>query len=314
MDLRQLHYFVTIAETGSFSRAAKALYMTQPPLSSAIAQLESELGARLFERSSRGVRLTLVGEEMLLRADHVLAQTREMRRQATVLSQGYNGTLAAGSTPMLSDAFMPPILRQICGTDRIDVTLHEGTPDGIIRKVMDGDVDVGLIGTMASSTSLDALYHGRVRVEQIGTTVLDVALPVGAISPARPVSLHELRDQEFAVPVRAAHDHMRARLLHAFQGAGLEPPRLREVSSLRAALPLVSAGVVCAVLPRSFRLGFHPSAAELHPLVDGPEPLTISVVSLADSDRRASQIARFTLAARTALEAVSDDADEAPPG
>ena len=105
MDYRQLRYFVAVAEELSFSRAARRLHMSQPPLSLQVAAIEQELGTRLLDRTRRRVELTQAGQVFLEQARVSLAQlerTAEMTRRA---GQGQAGELRiafTGSVPMLS--------------------------------------------------------------------------------------------------------------------------------------------------------------------------------------------------------------------
>ena len=96
MELRQLHYFVVLAEELHFSRAAQRLHITQPPLSIAIKQLESELGAQLFERSSKEVRLTAAGTHLLEQARDILDRTRRAELDTRAVAHGMAGRLRVG--------------------------------------------------------------------------------------------------------------------------------------------------------------------------------------------------------------------------
>ena len=96
MELRLLHYFVTLAEELHFGRAAQRLFISQPPLSVAIRQLEDELRAQLFERSSKGVRLTAAGEHLLERARQLLALSRQAAQETQDVAQGTRGHLRLG--------------------------------------------------------------------------------------------------------------------------------------------------------------------------------------------------------------------------
>ena len=96
MELRLLHYFVTLAEELHFGRAAQRLFISQPPLSVAIRQLEDELQAQLFERSSKGVRLTAAGAHLLERARQLLALSRQATHETQDVAQGTRGHLRLG--------------------------------------------------------------------------------------------------------------------------------------------------------------------------------------------------------------------------
>ena len=96
MELRLLHYFVTLAEELHFSRAAQRLSISKPPLSVAIKQLEQELQAQLFERSSKGVRLTAAGEHLLGKARQLLALSQQAAQETRDVAQGTRGHLRLG--------------------------------------------------------------------------------------------------------------------------------------------------------------------------------------------------------------------------
>ena len=96
MELRLLNYFATLAEELHFSRAAKRLSISQPPLSVAIKQLEEEIGAQLFERTSKGVRLTPAGEHLLPRARQLLTLTQQAVQETRDVGHGVRGHLRLG--------------------------------------------------------------------------------------------------------------------------------------------------------------------------------------------------------------------------
>lgn len=98
MELRQLRYFAAVASSLNFSEAARKLYITQGTLSQQIKQLEGELGAELFERSSHSVRLTEAGEELLPLAQQTLAASEQCALKINDLRQGLSGTLSIGVT------------------------------------------------------------------------------------------------------------------------------------------------------------------------------------------------------------------------
>jgi DNA-binding transcriptional LysR family regulator len=96
MDLRHLRYFVAVAETGAFARAAARLRITQPALWRQVHSLEAELGVRLFERTCRRVRVTSAGEGLLLRSRELLAGAERLVEHAQAVRGGEVGSLASG--------------------------------------------------------------------------------------------------------------------------------------------------------------------------------------------------------------------------
>src|SRR5688572_16675350 len=98
MDIRQLRYFVTVAEAGHITRAAALLGMQQPPLSQQIKALEAQLGVTLFTRHPKGVSLTAVGKEVLAEARHALLAFDAMEQRVARITSGLRGVLHLGMT------------------------------------------------------------------------------------------------------------------------------------------------------------------------------------------------------------------------
>src|SRR5450830_1339532 len=127
MELRQLRYFIAVAEELHFTRAAERLHIGQPPLSHAIQQLEANVGAQLFERSKRWVRLTEAGRLFLADARRILALTESAADTARRAERGEAGELRIGftfSTP-LTPLFATVINRYRAEFPAVSLTLHE---------------------------------------------------------------------------------------------------------------------------------------------------------------------------------------------
>src|ERR1700751_3744458 len=110
MELHQLRYFCAVAAAGSFSRAAELSHVAQPSLSQQILKLEAELGARLFDRLGRSVRLTEAGNTFLPRARAVLRELEAARGDGSEGKDSISGHVTAGVSPPVSPYFLPSIL------------------------------------------------------------------------------------------------------------------------------------------------------------------------------------------------------------
>src|SRR4029453_6598077 len=145
MDLRHLRYFVTVAETGAFSRAATRLRITQPALWRQVRDLERELGVRLFERVGRRVRVTGAGEGLLLRSRELLAGVDRLAEQAQAVRGGEVGSLSIGASPqMIQNVLAPFLSRYLRSRPGVDIQLIE---EGAVRAaelVERGDVQLGM--------------------------------------------------------------------------------------------------------------------------------------------------------------------------
>src|ERR1700758_1352932 len=107
MELHQLRYFCAVAETGSFSRAAERSHVSQPSLSQQIRKLEDELGARLFDRLGRSVRLTDLGNAFLPRARGVLRDLEAARGEVVERKDALSGTVVIGVIPTVAPYLLP---------------------------------------------------------------------------------------------------------------------------------------------------------------------------------------------------------------
>jgi DNA-binding transcriptional LysR family regulator len=145
MDLRHLRYFVTVAETGAFSRAATRLRITQPALWRQVRDLERELGVRLFERMGRRVRVTGAGEGLLLRSRELLAGVDRLAEHAQAVRGGEVGSLSIGASPqMIQNVLAPFLSRYLRSRPGVDIQLIE---EGAVRAaelVERGDVQLGM--------------------------------------------------------------------------------------------------------------------------------------------------------------------------
>src|SRR4051812_3526439 len=113
MDIRSLSQVLAVQKYGSFAKAAEALGVSQPNLSKTIARLEDQLKLRIFDRTAKGSALTPVGELIVERADAVIAETRNLARDAALLAGGETGVVRIGCTSALQTSLMLPLLRSI---------------------------------------------------------------------------------------------------------------------------------------------------------------------------------------------------------
>ncbi|MBF6440230.1 LysR family transcriptional regulator [Nocardia cyriacigeorgica] len=145
MDIRQLHYFIAVAEAGNFTRAAERVHVAQSGISTHIKALERELGQRLFVRKPRGVTLTAAGAALLPHAVEVMDAIAAGRASIDALSGLLTGHVAVGTITSISPRSidLPEILASFHRDHPgVDITLVEGTADELARRVYDGALDI----------------------------------------------------------------------------------------------------------------------------------------------------------------------------
>ncbi|WP_327289342.1 LysR family transcriptional regulator [Streptomyces sp. NBC_01198] len=159
MDLRQLEYFVAVAEERNFTRAAERVHISQSGVSSQIRQLERELGAELFDRSGRVARLTVAGKAALEHARAALAAAGAVAQAVGEVTDVIRGRLVVG---MVVGCTLTPLFDALAGFHQahpgVQLALVEDTSERLVEGVRDGTVDLALIGSAGSTPDgLDAL-------------------------------------------------------------------------------------------------------------------------------------------------------------
>lgn len=145
MEIHQLVYFVAVAETGSFSRAAERCTVAQPSISQQIIKLEQELGVMLFDRLSRSVVLTEAGRLLLPRANAILAELNDIKHVLSDDTHDGRGSLAVGFIPTVSPFVLPQAIQRF-GEQFPYATLevHEDVTETLIQALIDGGLDLGI--------------------------------------------------------------------------------------------------------------------------------------------------------------------------
>ena len=242
MDLRQLRYFVTLAETGNFNRAAERLNMSQPPLTVAIRKLETDLGAPLFDRGARGVTLTPAGLAALEPARAVLAQADHVREIVRDGVQGERGRLRVGYVGSATFELLPRIIPAFGERyPRVELELEESTSVDIARRLTGGDLDVGLV-------RLPLLESAAVETHVIDHDELHAAvLTSSRFGHLDHLPLEALAEETFVLQGRVSVLH--AITLMACHAAGFAPRVAQQAAQLSAVLSLVRSGLGVALVP-----------------------------------------------------------------
>ncbi|TDO50699.1 DNA-binding transcriptional LysR family regulator [Kribbella sp. VKM Ac-2527] len=227
MELRQLRYFVTVAEELHFGKAAERLNIVQPAVSQQVARLERELGLRLLDRSSRRVTLTGDGERMLREARAVLAAADRAAEVAAELVAGQAGVLRIGTSSGLRERLergLSELRRTVPG---IEIKLSSRPPGEQVEAVRSGELDVAFVRGPVTTAG--------VRGIPLWEEPLSVLLP-SEYKAADGVKLVELAALPLRLPPRVEEPALSDRVLEACRDAGFEPLPGRAVDSLEDAI------------------------------------------------------------------------------
>lgn len=146
MELHQLQYFVAIAETGGFSRAAQRCNVAQPSLSQQIIKLERELGQKLFDRLGRTVALTEAGQVLLPRAQLILAEVKGIERRLSQEIDDGHGHLAVGFIPTIAPFLLPNVIKRFAQSyPQAELSVYEDFTEVLVNNLVEGKLDVGIM-------------------------------------------------------------------------------------------------------------------------------------------------------------------------
>lgn len=155
VTLKQFRYFEALARHGHFGRAADTCAISQPALSMQIKELEETLGAQLFERSARQVRLTGFGEDFALRVRDILRGVDELEDLARMSGSHMAGRLRIGVIPTIAPYLLPSILGQLTRTNpELDIQVRETLTPRLVQELMDGKIDTAIVALPISEPSL----------------------------------------------------------------------------------------------------------------------------------------------------------------
>ncbi|MEV6497243.1 LysR family transcriptional regulator [Streptomyces prunicolor] len=245
MQFQQLQYFVAVAETRHFTRAADVVHVAQPSLSQQIKALERELGADLFLRARGNITLTDAGEALLPLARRILADADTARHEVLELVQLRSGRIRLGATPSLCTGLLPDVLRAF--HDRypgIRLLIEEGGSHDLVRELARGALDLALV-VLPLPTPSPALTT----VELLREDLVVVSSPeASAPGRGRTVRISDLEGERL-VMFRHGYD-LRELTVAACRAEGFEPDFAVEGGEMDAVLGFVRAGLGVAVVPR----------------------------------------------------------------
>lgn len=264
MEIRWLEAFVAVAEELHFGRAATRLRMAQSPLSQTIRKLEKDVGAELFERSTRSVDLTAAGHALLPHAYRILDEVGLARRAPTSAPGNVYGRVSIGFSGALNHLTLPPLAR----------ALRQRHPDislNLVGRVMSGEaVDRLVAGTLDLAFVGLPLNPDAVATRLIARERLGVVLPSDhRLAGREAVDLPELAEEAFIAMPLLSGSSLNDSALRACTASGFRPRVAQEVPDPFIMMTLVSAGVGVSIMTEGVA-GIVPAGSVFRPLAGTP--------------------------------------------
>lgn len=263
-ELRQLRYFLAVAEEKNFTRAAARLHVAQPPLSRQIRQLEDALGAVLFDRNTRSVTLTAAGTAFLAEVQKVFPQLEFAVEVCRKAAQGHSGHLRLGYTGRASQALLPALMREFhaCYADVVvDIDGPHGT--GHLRQaLLNAQLDVALCFLPVQGEGLQS--------RKLLSTELAIALPAShPLAGQSGLAVSHLRDEAFVAYPGGQGFHLHEAMRAACERAGFIPRIVRESDASQTLLCMIAAGTGVGIVPAETQ-ALRMEGVVFRPLGDAP--------------------------------------------
>jgi DNA-binding transcriptional LysR family regulator len=249
MELRHLRYFVAVAESGSVSRAAQKLFIAQPPLSAQIRQLEVEIGAPLFVRLPRGVRLTAAGERLLPEARAILDRVGEVAARARSAIPAAATPVRLALVPSATLSCLGPFLAHLrARTPQARVDVREMITAQQVRALAEGEIDLGIARPLERPPGVTILAA-------IDDPYCLALPPNHALARANGrLDLRAAAREPFVEFARHADPAYSDRVAALCLDAGFTPARRHEAGHFAGVLAMVARGLGVAIVPLSTAL------------------------------------------------------------
>lgn len=244
MDIAALQAFLAVAETGSFSKAAERIYLTQPAISKRIAALEHNLGARLFDRIGRRVQLTESGRALLERSRAILNELEDAKRSLANLSGRIGGSLSLATSHHIGLHRIPPALKQFRARyPEVQLDLRFMDSEQACHAVLRGDLELAIV-------TLPPAPIPPLKCERVWDDPLDVVVAANhPLARRRAVPAQALLEHPAILP--GAGTYTREIILQALDAAGASVRVEMTTNYLEVLKMLASIGLGWTALPRT---------------------------------------------------------------
>jgi DNA-binding transcriptional LysR family regulator len=240
VELAQLEAFLQVAHHRSFSRAAEALFLTQPSVTARIQSLEREIGERLFERTGRSVTLTDAGRAFMPHAQRALTAVQEGQDAIDAVRHGEVGSIRLGASASVATYVLPGTLKRFREVrPRVHVNLSTGTSEEIIERLLAGELHVAIVRLT---------QHPELETVHLFNDDLSLVVnPSHPFARRESVTVAEAGQEPFLFFERGSSYH--SLVYSMFLRAGVVPESVMELDSMETTKHMVEAGLGIAVLP-----------------------------------------------------------------
>ncbi|MFZ3035421.1 MAG: LysR family transcriptional regulator [Parvibaculum sp.] len=242
MNLRQIRYFIAVAETESVSGAAQELGISQSAITSAVQSLEYEMSASLFVRHAKGMRLTHEGHQLLLHARRIVAAVSDAQRAVSARPEGMTGDLNIGVTQMVSGYYLADLLARYRRVfPKVDIHVVEDERTYLEHLLVNGELDVGLL--LVSNLQDRQALESEVLIRSPWRVWLPAGHPLTSLHV---LTLNDLADEPM---IMLAVDELIETTTAYWLNEGVRPNVVLKTASVEAVRSLVGLGVGLATLP-----------------------------------------------------------------
>jgi DNA-binding transcriptional LysR family regulator len=240
--LAQMQGFLEVARRGNVSRAAEAIYVSQPTLTARLHALEAELGEKLFVRTRQGMRLTDAGRAFLPFAERATQAVKEGREAIAELNSASAGHLVIASAPAVSTYLLPPLLERFAAAHpRVEVAVRTGHSEEVLQMVLKSEVQLGL-GRDLRHHDIDLIPFYE---EELGLMVA----PGHHFAERKSVTMADLAGEQLILFDRTSSYYELTQA--SFTSAGLVPRSMFELDNIEATKKMVERRLGVALLPRT---------------------------------------------------------------
>lgn len=281
MDIKQLQYFLTIAEEGQISAAAKRLHMTQPPLSQQLKALEDELEIVLIERTNKSFKLTDAGKMLCRRAEQILELVKTTEKEIKNIGEGRKGLLTIGTIASLGASIIPQKIELFHKKyPDVNYRLWEGESLKITELMLNGVIEIGLVRLPVESNRFEAIIFPKEPMLAVSTNKW--------LDKKKTLSIADLQNKPLLLHKR--HEEM---IKKNCLEKGFEPNILCVSDDVRTILPWAEKGLGIAIVAESIQSIVNKEKLQIRKLKDSELETAAAIIWV--KDRYLSPVAKMFL-------------------